>query len=78
MITCVHSDKVFNDGGSPPEKQAIVLLSIAAVVHTIQASGGNRRMHRAGSKALLVSAPLIIVLGFVERKRLNLLVDHRG
>lgn len=45
---------------------AIVLLSIAALVQTIQSSGEDQRMHRVGSRALLVSAPLIIVLGFVE------------
>jgi low temperature requirement protein LtrA len=45
---------------------AIVLLSIAALVQTIQPFEEDKRMHRVGSKALLISAPLIIVLGFVE------------
>jgi low temperature requirement protein LtrA len=45
---------------------AIVLLSIAALVQTIQPFEEDKLMHRVGSRALLISAPLIIVLGFVD------------
>jgi hypothetical protein len=44
----------------------IVLLSIAALVHTIQSSNEHKRMHRVGSKTMVVSAILISVLGFFE------------
>jgi hypothetical protein len=44
----------------------IVLLSIAALVHTIQSSNEHKHMHRVGSKTMVVSAILISVLGFVD------------
>jgi hypothetical protein len=44
----------------------VIQMSIAALVQIIQSSAEHQRMHHVGSRALLISAILITLFGFIE------------
>ena len=53
---------------------AIALISTAILMRTIQLSPAHRRTHRAGGRVMLVSAVLILLLGFSGLSIIPLLV----
>jgi low temperature requirement protein LtrA len=52
----------------------ITLTSTAVLMHTIQLSTEHQRTHRVGGRVMLVSAVLIVLLGFSELKIIPLLI----
>ena len=52
----------------------ITLISTAVLMRTIQLSAEHQRTHRVGRRVMLVSAVLILLLGFSELKIIPLLI----